>query len=237
MTKGHSITEQILSVLREEIVNCKYDDYALITEGEISTRFQVSKTPAREALNFLCQEGLLEKLPHRGYLVRGLTMRELENLFQFRCILETAAVELTIGQASDQEIAAVCRLAERRVPPEEPEPYLHYSALNVEFHLALAQLGRNPILVATLQTVLNQLRRALTMDWKCADVNALLQGHSALMEAVSSRDLERSKHLIARECTCTESRIFVRERRYGGEREAAGYGTAAPSVAVAGPCE
>ena len=45
------MTDQILTVLREEIVNCRYDANELITEGEISVRFQVSKTPAREALN------------------------------------------------------------------------------------------------------------------------------------------------------------------------------------------
>lgn len=205
------MTDQILAALREEIVNCRYDANELITEGEVSIRFQVSKTPAREALNYLCQEGLVEKLPHRGYLVKGFTARDLENLFQFRCILESAAVEQAIRLASDQEIEAVSRLAEGRVGPEDPEPYLRYSRLNVEFHLALARLGRNPILVSTLQNVLNQLRRALTLDWKQADVNALLQGHSALMEAVAARDLSGAKQRILQECTCAESRIFVRE--------------------------
>ena len=122
-------------------------------------------------------------------MVKGFTARDLENLFQFRCILESAAVEQTIRLASDREIATVSRLAERRVAPGDPEPYLQYSRLNVEFHLALAQLGRNPILVSTLQNVLNQLRRALTLDWKQSDVNVLLQGHSELMEAVAARDL------------------------------------------------
>lgn len=211
MAKGNSMTDQILDALREEIVNCRYDANELITEGEISVRFQVSKTPAREALNYLCQEGLVEKLPHRGYLVKGFTARDLENLFQFRCILESAAVEQTIRLASDREIATVSRLAERRVAPGDPEPYLQYSRLNVEFHLALAQLGRNPILVSTLQNVLNQLRRALTLDWKQSDVNVLLQGHSELMEAVAARNLPGAKQRIVQECTCAESRIFVRE--------------------------
>ena len=78
MAKGNSITEQILTQLRSDIVNCYYDAHALITEGEVSERFQVSKTPAREALNDLCQEGLVEKLPHRSYLVKGFSMRDLK---------------------------------------------------------------------------------------------------------------------------------------------------------------
>ena len=211
MAKGNSITEQILTQLRSDIVNCYYDAHALITEGEVSERFQVSKTPAREALNYLCQEGLVEKLPHRGYLVKGFSMRDLENLFQFRCILETAAVELAIGQATDAEIEEVRRLAQKRVPSGESEPYLQYNQLNYDFHMALAKLSRNPILTATLNNVLNQLRRALTLDWKCADVNVLLQGHCTLIDAVERRDRELCRKLVERECTCAETRIFGRE--------------------------
>ena len=199
MAKGNSITEQILTQLRSDIVNCYYDAHALITEGEVSERFQVSKTPAREALNYLCQEGLVEKLPHRGYLVKGFSMRDLENLF------------LAIGQATDAEIEEVRRLAQKRVPPGESEPYLQYNQLNYDFHMALAKLSRNPILTATLNNVLNQLRRALTLDWKCADVNALLQGHCTLIDAVERRDRELCRKLVERECTCAETRIFGRE--------------------------
>ncbi len=211
MTKGNSITEQVLTQLRNDIVNCYYDAHVLITEGEISERFNVSKTPAREALNYLCQEGLVAKLPHRGYLVKGFSLRDLENLFQFRCILESAAVEITIDRASDAEIIELQKLAEKRVRPGEPEPYLQYSQLNFDFHMALARLSRNPILVSTLNNVLNQLRRALTLDWKCADVNALLQSHCTLVDALLKRDRTMCRRLVERECTRTEARIFGRE--------------------------
>ena len=211
MARGSSITDQILTQLRQDIVDCRYDANALITEGEVSERFQVSKTPAREALNFLCQEGLVEKLPHRGYLVKGFSMRELENLFQFRCILESAAVDIAIAEASDAELAEVRHLAERRVLPGGLEPYLEYSRLNFDFHMALARLSRNPILVSTLNNVLNQLRRALTLDWKCADVNVLLQGHCALIDAIQKRDRALSRRLVEQECTHAETRIFGRE--------------------------
>ena len=77
--------------------------------------------------------------------------------------------------------------------------------------MALAKLSRNPTLTATLNNVLNQLRRALTLDWKCADVNALLQGHCTLIDAVERRDRELCRKLVERECTCAETRIFGRE--------------------------
>lgn len=65
----------------------------MITEAEISEKFGVSKTPSREALNYLCMEGFLDKIPNKGYLVRGLSVAELQSLFQFRGILEKASAE------------------------------------------------------------------------------------------------------------------------------------------------
>ena len=119
MAKGNSITEQIPTQLRSDIVNCYYDAHALITEGEVSERFQVSKTPTREALNYLCQEGLVEKLPHRGYLVKGFSMRDLENLFQFRRILKLLRWSWPLDRPPMREIEEVRRLAQQRVPPGE----------------------------------------------------------------------------------------------------------------------
>ena len=63
--KNFSTTETILQQLRNDINNLHYNDQ-FITEAEVSSRFQVSRTPAREALNILCQEGILEKSSPKG---------------------------------------------------------------------------------------------------------------------------------------------------------------------------
>ena len=55
--KNFSTTETILQQLRNDINNLHYNDQ-FITEAEVSSRFQVSRTPAREALNILCHEGI-----------------------------------------------------------------------------------------------------------------------------------------------------------------------------------
>lgn len=88
MAKRQSMTEKVLEALREDIINWVYEENDMITEAEISEKFGVSKTPSREALNYLCMEGFLDKIPNKGYLVRGLSVAELQSLFQFRGILK-----------------------------------------------------------------------------------------------------------------------------------------------------
>ena len=77
MAKRQSMTEKVLEALREDIINGVYEENDMITEAEISEKFGVSKTPSREALNYLCMEGFLDKIPNKGYLFRGLSVAEL----------------------------------------------------------------------------------------------------------------------------------------------------------------
>ena len=63
MAKRQSMTEKVLEALREDIINGVYEENDMITEAEISEKFGVSKTPSREALNYLCMEGFLDKIP------------------------------------------------------------------------------------------------------------------------------------------------------------------------------
>ena len=97
-----SYTHLVLEALREDIINWVYEENDMITEAEISEKFGVSKTPSREALNYLCMEGFLDKIPNKGYLVRGLSVAELQSLFQFRGILEKASAELAIQYAGKE---------------------------------------------------------------------------------------------------------------------------------------
>ena len=68
-----SITSSVLDALRKEICSSAYADGQFITETEVSQKYQVSKTPAREALAVLCQEKLLSKIPRKGYMVKKLS--------------------------------------------------------------------------------------------------------------------------------------------------------------------
>ena len=104
MTKKQSMTEKVLQELRNDIINWNYEENDMITEAEVSQKFGVSKTPSREALNYLCMEGFLEKIPNKGYLVKGVSVTELQSLFQFRGVLEKASAEMAIQYATDEEL-------------------------------------------------------------------------------------------------------------------------------------
>ena len=164
MPRRISMTEKVTNAVRLEITSGVYQSDTLITEIVVSEKYGVSKTPAREALNQLCAEGLLEKIPHKGYLLKRYSAVDLENLIQFRYILEINAVEIAIQVASNQDIARLRKMCDQYDELSEEEAINQYIALNRQFHIALSSLAKNPFITAALANTLDQLKLALSVD-------------------------------------------------------------------------
>ena len=213
MARKQSMTERVLIQLRNDIINCEYNDNDIITEAEISQKFNVSKTPSREALNYLCMERFLEKIPNKGYLVKGISISDLQSLFQFRAILENASAELAIKYASDDELRLLSQRVEDQVARANTNNYAEFSEMNMDFHISVAYLSRNPHLIAALENNLNQLRRVLIKDWKISDSKMLLGAHSELVEAIQNRNQEQAKAYITKEIDEAEDRIYTNRRQ------------------------
>ena len=213
MAKKQSMTERVLNELRNDIINWNYNENDMITEAEISQKFGVSKTPSREALNYLCMEGFLEKIPNKGYLVKGISVMELQSLFQYRGILEKACAERAIQYATADELRFLQELTEEHVKKAEGSTYQEYSEMNMDFHMSVAYLSRNRYLVSALENVLNNLRRVFVREWKSSGAKALLEAHMELVEVLIKRDVEQAKQYVARELEGAEYRIYFRDTR------------------------
>jgi DNA-binding GntR family transcriptional regulator len=68
-----SLSEQIYWQLKDEIMKDELKGNTFVTESELSKRFNISKTPVREALTLLKMEGFVDTLPHKGYLVTSVS--------------------------------------------------------------------------------------------------------------------------------------------------------------------
>ena len=211
MAKRQSMTERVLQELRNDIINWNYEENEMITEAEVSQKFGVSKTPSREALNYLCMEGFLEKIPNKGYLVKGISVTELQSLFQYRGVLEKASAEMAIQYATDEEMKLLEELAKEQIASIEGSSYQRYSEMNMQFHMSVAYLSRNPYLISALEAALNKLRRVLVKDWRSSGAKSLMEQHLKLVTALSARDTESAKHHVEQEMSGVEYRMYFLE--------------------------
>ena len=196
--KNFSTTETILQQLRNDINNLHYNDQ-FITEAEVSSRFQVSRTPAREALNILCQEGILEKIPRKGYLIRKLSLSELQELCQYRSILECGAVS---------ELEKIYQIANKKIDLNDSNFYNHYNELNLEFHLSIARITNNSYLISAMENVFYRLRRDLVIDGR-SNLENSLDMHIQLAAAMKKRDLEQARRITADQIEFVEKRLYL----------------------------
>ena len=125
----------------------------------IRDRYQVSKTPVREALSMLVQEGYLKKIPRVGYLVREVTEEDYYKLIYLRFTLEKGVVLRIIRHCTEEEILSLrehCR--------EEQVSYQDFGGVNYDFHMAMAQLTGNEYLAEEVRRIFQWTIRAPSVN-------------------------------------------------------------------------
>src|SRR5690242_19444441 len=86
--KTESLTQQVYENLKEEILRAVRAPGEMVAEPELALRYGVSKTPIREALRLLLQDGWVMALPRKGYLIRPLALEDVRDVFALRQLLE-----------------------------------------------------------------------------------------------------------------------------------------------------
>lgn len=205
------LMENIYSKLKEDIINLEYRQGIIIGEKELAEKYGVSKTPVREALNRLCLEGYIDKFPNKGYMVKGFTFDDLQSIFQYRGILECAAVELAIEKATDQEISALRNIKRVEEYGSDVDVARIYNDINHRFHTLIALLSKNPYLVEELDNVLNQTRRILLMDVRTYDISALTESHLSIVDAIEKREVETARELMKEHINEAQLRIYMKQ--------------------------
>jgi DNA-binding GntR family transcriptional regulator len=154
-----SLHDEILTRLRDHIVEGNIPDGSRVPERQLCEMLQISRTPLREALKVLASEGLVELLPNRGARVRQLSERDLGELFDVMGGLEGLAGRLACENITDEEIAEI-----ERLHYEMYGFYLHrdmhnYFLVNQLIHQKIVEASRNATLTSTYANFAGRIRR------------------------------------------------------------------------------
>ncbi|GAB4071888.1 GntR family transcriptional regulator [Ancylobacter sonchi] len=188
----------VLETLRSDILDQKIPVGEILLEKEVATRLSVSKTPVREALALLCQEGLVQLFPRRGYVVRGLSLRDVLDTFDLRVILEGAAAERAALHLTVAELDLLADLCEHdccRTSSLDDSGQRTDMAHSLDFHLIIARGSRNQLLAADVERLLRASRRITAIGFTYGH-------HVGIVEALRARDPAASRkamedHILA----------------------------------------
>jgi DNA-binding GntR family transcriptional regulator len=148
------VTDQVYERLRELIIGGRLAPHDRLHQARLAQALGVSRTPVREALLRLEQEGLVYSLPGRGLFVKGVSAKEVADLYEVRMILEPQAARLGCTRATERDLAEVDRALNRVNAPGAGLASAFRA--NREFHLTLVRPCGNSMLVRVLDNVWDQ---------------------------------------------------------------------------------
>lgn len=129
--KKHSIQSEAYEYIKKKIMMCEYLPNQLLSESILQEELGCSRTPVREAIRRLEQEGLATVLPKRGIVVSGFSIGDIRSIFEVRMLIEPYAVQ-AYGEALDlKELRRFLELFQRW---ENPNNRWEFYQLDDEFH-------------------------------------------------------------------------------------------------------
>jgi DNA-binding GntR family transcriptional regulator len=179
----------VVSGIRDLIIEGDIASGARISERELCDRFGVSRTPLREALKVLASEGLVELTPNRGARVTCLTEQDVEDMFEVMATLEALAGELAARHITEEELAEVKALHYQMALHHTRRELMPYFRVNQEIHHKIFEISRNRSLVTVYNTLAGRIRRPRYLaNISEARWAQALEEHEGILAALESKD-------------------------------------------------
>lgn len=168
-----------------------------LDERQLSAELGVSRTPIREAITLLEQEGFVRSVPRRGIFVVRKTKAELIEMITVWAALESMAARLACTAASDKDLAAFARLYAAGEAGEDVQDLNEYSQMNVAFHQAVIRLGGNRTIMDMADNLILHMRAIRAVSIRQAGrLETSRREHRAIVEALKGREAERAEALV-----------------------------------------
>lgn len=190
-----TLSEKVYRAFKRDIIHGVYQPGEALSEKELAERYKGSRTPVREAAVRLQNERLLRIVPNRGYFVSQITLQVLNDIYEFRCAIECAAAELAAAKGGDPEsLRKLSDLSQVTCSPEDRESCVRFIEADTAFHMTVARLARNQMVLQAVSEARSQMERIM---FAAIDINyygeAPGREHRDILKAIQERNPERAR--------------------------------------------
>jgi DNA-binding GntR family transcriptional regulator len=208
--RPNPLAEQVYLQLKDDIFEFRVRPGERFTETRMAERYDVSRTPLRDALYRLQREGYLEVAFRGGWQVRNLDFRYFDDLYDLRIVLETVALErICQAPAGSAELEALERTW-LVTGPEREQDGRRVSQLDERFHASLVSAAGNAEMSRVHAELTEKLRILRRLDFTEGErIDATYEQHSHILQLVLRRDYAESAMLLRSHIQ--ESRLAVRK--------------------------
>lgn len=189
--------EQICIVLRRAIIENMIRAGSRLPEDAIGEQFGVSRTIAKQALEKLSSEGLVEIRPNKGAVVASPSWQDARDIIDLRIVIEEVIVRRLCGNLTPAQIT---RLKEHIAleAAAQADGESRSIRLATEFHVLLGEMVNSPILFKFLREIVYRCGLTLAMYSRPHSAECGINEHLQIVEALEAADEKKATKLIAR---------------------------------------
>ena len=195
-----SLRDQAYALLKNAIADTDIYDpnqELRLDERQLTTALGVSRTPIREAMTLLEQEGFLRTVPRRGVFIIRKTKKQIVEMIEMWAALESMAARLATIHAADEDILALRHMFDEFRNATPAEHIEEYSDANIAFHQAIIGLSGSHLMGKTIENLFIHVRaiRRMTISQRDRASRSIVD-HMRIIEALEKRDTERAENLV-----------------------------------------
>lgn len=188
--KNKSMREKVYDTLKQMIIDGVIKPGERIIETEYSNKFQISRTPIREAIRMLELEGLVESQTTGGVIVKTLTREEISEIYKIRIALESLIIEEIIKKINNQDIKKLEKVLKNTKKAFEVKDIEKVFSLFIEFNQILYDIASLPKVTGMINNINLYLKRfrKLSIDNPSRKEEAF-EDHIQILEAIKNKEL------------------------------------------------
>jgi DNA-binding GntR family transcriptional regulator len=197
--KHGSLRTDVYNTIRDNIIDQTYPAGKSLTECSLTEALGVSRTPVREALAQLETDGLVDYLPNKGVVVRGLSIQDIKDMYDIRICIEGIAVKRACENLSVKEIGILHDILKREEGCVQKLDYEGFQSLDNDFHDVLIRASGSRIFQTALSTALKNTRIARVRSISTGKrIKYTIEEHFDIYSAIVKHDPEQSRKMMER---------------------------------------
>lgn len=198
----NSLRGKVFNQLRKQILTGVYKPGESLIELRLSEELGVSRTPIREAIRQLELEGLVQSIPNKGVIVKGVSEQDVEDIFIIRTMIEGLAARWAAEKITDEEIKELQEALELEEFYTIKNDAQHLMTYDSKFHDIIFKASKSRPLMHMLSTFHFYIQSARNNSFETPGrpVKALDE-HRAIFEAIKNKDADTAEKLTIQHIT------------------------------------
>ena len=217
-TLSGSLRSKVFTQIQNNILNGLYQPGDNLIETKLSEELGVSRTPVREALRQLELEGLVQSIPNKGAIVKGISTQDIEDIYTIRMLIEGLAARWAAEKITEEELEELNEAVELEEFYTVKNDVSHLLLFDSRFHDIIFKASKSKPLMHTLSTFHHYVQRARNASLNNPErARLVLEEHKAILQAIMEHDAGKAERLTTDHVRNANMNLLKRKQENEGE--------------------